>query len=243
MDIYFLFFASFGIIVFGLSKGGFPGPISMLAVPIMSFAMSPLKAVGILLPLLLVMDLIALYLYWNKWDLKLLKIIIPSSIIGIIIGSITFQYTSENQIRILVGIISILFVVISIYQKNSSLLNPTKSKGIFWSGAAGYTSFLIHAGNPPINFYVLPLKLDKLTYLGTMTMTFFIINFVKIFPYYYFDLLAPSNLKVSFLLLPLAITSVVIGFYIQKFISEKLFFNIVYILLFVSGFKLIFDAL
>ena len=76
MDLYFLFFASFGIIVFGLSKGGFPGPISMLAVPIMSFAMSPLKAAGILLPLLLVMDLIALYLYWNKWDLKLLKIII-----------------------------------------------------------------------------------------------------------------------------------------------------------------------
>ena len=55
MDLYFLFFASFGIIVFGLSKGGFPGPISMLAVPIMSFAMSPLKAAGILLPLLLVM--------------------------------------------------------------------------------------------------------------------------------------------------------------------------------------------
>ena len=76
-----------------------------------------------------------------------------------------------------------------------------------------------------------------------MTMTFFIINFVKIFPYYHFDLLAPSNLKVSFLLFPLAAISVVIGFYIQKFISEKLFFNIVYILLFVSGFKLIFDAI
>ena len=70
MDIYFLLFASFGVIVFGLSKGGFPGPISMLAVPIMSFAMSPLKAAGILLPLLLVMDVIALYLYWNRWDMK-----------------------------------------------------------------------------------------------------------------------------------------------------------------------------
>ena len=64
----------------------------------------------------------------------------------------------------------------------------------------------------------------------------------KIFPYYYFDLLAPSNLKVSLLLFPLAVISVVVGFFIQKFISEKLFFNIVYILLFLSGFKLIFDA-
>ena len=243
MDLYFYFFASFGVIVFGLSKGGFPGPISMLAVPIMSFAMSPLKAAGILLPLLLVMDVIALYLYWNKWDIKLLKIIIPSSIVGIIIGTFTFQYTSENQIRILVGIISILFVFISIYQKNSSLLNPTKSKGVFWSGAAGYTSFLIHAGNPPINFYVLPLKLDKLTYLGTMTMSFFIINLVKIFPYFYLDLLAPSNIQVSLFLLPIAIISVIFGFYIQRFISEKIFFNIIYVLLFFSGIKLIFDAI
>ena len=126
MDIYFLFFASFGVIVFGLSKGGFPGPISMLAVPIMSFAMSPLKAAGILLPLLIIMDVIALYLYWNKWNLKLLKIIIPSSIIGIIIGSITFQYTSENQIRILVGVISILFVIVSIYQKKKLVIKSNK---------------------------------------------------------------------------------------------------------------------
>ena len=243
MDTYFLLFASFGVIVFGLSKGGFPGPISMLAVPIMSFAMSPLKAAGILLPLLLIMDIIALYLYWNKWDLKLLKIIIPSSIIGIIIGSITFQYTSENQIRILVGIISILFVIISIYQKNSSLLNPTKSKGIFWSSAAGYTSFLIHAGNPPINFYVLPLKLDKISFIGTMTLAFLVINLVKIIPYYYVGLLAPSNLMVSLLLLPLAFISVLIGYFIQKKIPEKLFFNIIYILLFLSGCKLIFDGI
>mgnify|MGYP005728156831 FL=1 len=243
MDIYFYLFASFGVIVFGLAKGGFPGPISMLSVPIMSFAMSPLKAAGILLPLLIIMDVIALYLYWKKWDTKILKIIIPSSIIGIIIGSFTFQYTSENQIRIIVGVISILFVVISIYQKNNALLNPTNTKGVFWSGAAGYTSFLIHAGNPPINFYVLPLKMDKLTYLSTMTLTFFIINFVKIFPYYYFDLLAPSNLKVSITLAPLAILSVILGFYIQKIISEKFFFNIIYFLLFVSGMKLIFDAI
>tara|TARA_B100002051_G_C16628169_1_gene581821 strand:+ start:53 stop:784 length:732 start_codon:yes stop_codon:yes gene_type:complete len=243
MDFYFYLFASFGVIVFGLSKGGFPGPISMLAVPVMSFAMSPLKAAGILLPLLLVMDVIAIYLYWNKWNIKLLKIIVPSSILGIAIGTFTFQYTSENQIRILVGAISILFVILSLYQKNSLLLNPTKTKGIFWSGAAGYTSFLIHAGNPPINFYVLPLKLDKMTYIGTMTMTFFIINIVKIVPYYYLDLLAPSNLKISLLLFPLAIISVIFGFYIQKFISEKIFFNIIYFLLFLSGLKLIFDAI
>jgi len=80
--------------------------------------------------------------------------------------------------------------------------------------------------------------------LGTMDhVTFFIINLVKLFPYYYLNLLAPSNLKVSLVLLPLAIVSVILGFIFQKYISEKIFFNIIYFLLFISGLKLIFDAI
>ena len=200
MDPIFLIFASFGVFVFGLSKGGVPGPIAMLAVPVMSFAMSPLQAAGILLPLLIIMDFSAIYLYWKKWINKILKIIIPASIIGIIIGAFTFQYTSENQIRIIVGSISILFVAISLIQKSNSLLKPTNTKGFFWSSTAGYTSFLIHAGGPPINFYLLPLKLDKLSYLGTMTLSFCVINLVKLIPYYSLDLLVISNLKISFIL-------------------------------------------
>jgi len=122
------------------------------------------------------------------------------------------------------------------------LLKPTKVKGYFWSSIAGYTSFLIHAGNPPINFYMLPLKLDKISFIGTMTLAFMVINLVKLIPYYYVGLLAPSNLMISFYLLPLAFISVLIGYFVQKRIPEKLFFNIVYVLLFLSGCKLIYDG-
>ena len=242
MDPTFLAFASFGVFVFGISKGGIPGPIAMLAVPVMSFAMSPLQAAGILLPLLIIMDFSAIYLYWKKWLNNIVKIIIPASIIGILFGTFTFQYTNENQIRIVVGAISIIFVLVSFIQRNNLLLKPTNIKGYFWSSIAGYTSFLIHAGNPPINFYMLPLKLDKVSFIGTMTLAFLVINVVKLIPYYYVGLLAPSNLIVSFMLLPLAFVSVLFGYFLQKKIPEKLFFNIVYILLFLSGCKLIYDG-
>ena len=128
-------------------------------------------------------------------------------------------------------------------QKSNFLLKPTKIKGSFWSATAGYTSFLIHAGGPPINFYLLPLKLDKLSYLGTMTLAFCVINLVKLIPYYSLDLLIISNIKISFILLPLAIISVFFGYIIQKKIPEKLFYNIIYIVLLISGFKLIFDGI
>ena len=243
MDPIFLAFASFGVFVFGISKGGVPGPIAMLAVPVMSFAMSPLQAAGILLPLLIIMDFSAIYLYWKKWINNIVKIIIPASIIGILFGAFTFQYTNENQIRIVVGAISIIFVLVSFIQRSNLLLKPTNIKGYFWSSIAGYTSFLIHAGNPPINFYMLPLKLDKVSFIGTMTLAFLVINVVKLVPYYYVGLLAPSNLIVSLMLLPLAFFSVLFGYFLQKKIPEKLFFNIVYVLLFLSGCKLIYDGI
>jgi uncharacterized membrane protein YfcA len=205
--------------------------------------MSPLQAAGILLPLLIIMDFSAIYLYWKKWISSILKIIIPASIVGILFGTFTFQYTNENQIRVMVGVISIIFVLVSFIQKSDFLLRPTKLKGYFWSSVAGYTSFLIHAGNPPMNFYTLPLKLDKISFIGTMTFAFLVINVVKLIPYYYVGLLAPSNLLVSVILLPLAFVSVLIGFFLQKKIPERLFFNIVYVLLFLSGCKLIYDGL
>ena len=80
----------------------------------MSLTMSPQTAAGILLPILLVMDFVAIYIYWNKWDLKNIKIIIPSSIIGIIVGTFTFSFISDDGIRIIIGIIAILFIFLSI---------------------------------------------------------------------------------------------------------------------------------
>ena len=94
-----------------------------------------------------------------------------------------------------------------------------------------------------MNFYMLPLKLNKISFIGTMTFAFMVINLVKLIPYYYVGLLAPSNLMVSFVMLPLAFISVLIGYFLQKKIPEKLFFNVVYILLFLSGCKLIYDGL
>ena len=110
MDIAFYLYASIGVIIFGIAKGGFAGPASILAVPIMALAMNPAVAAGILLPVLLIMDFIAIYFYWKKWDINLAKIILPPAIIGILIGGLTFKYISPDSIRILVGVICLLFI-------------------------------------------------------------------------------------------------------------------------------------
>ena len=243
IDTYFYITASIGVILFGISKGGFAGPASILAIPIMALSMNPVTAAAILLPILLIMDFIAMYFYWNKWDFKNVNIIIPPAIVGIVIGAMTFQYSSSSNIRIIVGSICILFICLSFLQKNSNLIKPTKVKGTFWSLVTGYTSFVIHAGGQPISFYLLPQKLNKTIYVGTMTLAFFIINLIKLIPYYFLDQLIIPNLKISLILSPLAPISIYLGYYLHKKISEESFYFIIYFLLGISGIKLIYDGI
>ena len=118
MDIAFYLYASIGVIIFGIAKGGFAGPASILAVPIMALAMNPAVAAGILLPVLLIMDFIAIYFYWKKWDINLSKIILPPAIMGIIIGGLTFQFINANNIKVLIGTICILFIFLTFFKKS-----------------------------------------------------------------------------------------------------------------------------
>ena len=196
MDLLFYFYASIGVILFGVSKGGFAPPIAILSIPIMAIVMSPIRAAAILLPVLLIMDFVAIYIYWNKWDIKNIKIILPPAMMGIFIGTVTFSFTSEDSIRIIIGLIAIIFIILSLFQKNSQLIKPTKKKGFFWSLIGGYTSFIIHSGGTPVNFFLLPQKLDKTVYVSTMTLTFLIINIVKLVPYFFLGQLVFSNLKI-----------------------------------------------
>lgn len=243
MDLLFYFYAAIGVILFGISKGGFAGPIAILSIPIMALVMSPITAAAILLPVLLVMDVVAIYIYWNKWDLKNIKIILPSAMIGILIGSLTFGFTSEDNIRIIIGCIAIIFIILSLLQQNKKLVKPTKKKGVFWSIIGGYTSFIIHSGGTPVNFFLLPQKLDKTVYVATMTLAFLIINIVKLAPYYYLDQLVFSNLKISLILSPLAPISIYLGYYLHRKINERTFYFLIYLFLGIGGIKLIFDGL
>ena len=48
-----------------------------------------------------------------------IKIIIPPALFGILIGTLTFKYSTDNNIRIIIGTIAILFILLTIIQKNN----------------------------------------------------------------------------------------------------------------------------
>ena len=241
--------ALIAVILTGLSKGGLGGVMGMLGVPIMAIAMPPVQAAAILLPILIIMDIFSLWSWRKDFDIKLLKIMIPGAIVGIAIGGLTAAYIDENLVRLIVGFISVIFVLYFLIVKFANRkkeLTPKPANtwaGRFWGAVAGYTSFVSHAGGPPYQVYTLPLAQTPRIYTGTSVRFFFIVNVIKLVPYFALGQFDATNLNSSFLLMPIAVVATLCGAWIIKRMSASIFFPFMYALMFITGAKLIYDGL
>jgi len=114
-------------------------------------------------------------------------------------------------------------------------------KGGICSMIAGFTSFCVHAGGTPTSIYLLPLRMKKEIYVGTRVIFFTFVNLIKLPFYIKLSMVNFETFKQSVILFPLAIIGIFIGYRILKIIDEKLFYNIIYVLILISSSKLIYD--
>ena len=202
------------------------------------------RAAAIMLPILCVMDLIGVWAYRKSWHALNLKIMAAGAFIGIVIGTATFHMLNDGVIRILVGCVAVSFTLQHWLKKGGprSATEPNIAKGMAWSAVAGFTSFIAHAGGPPSNAYLLPQRMDKTLFVGTMIMVFTAINYTKLIPYWWLGLLPIGNLTMSLVLAPLAPIGVLLGLWLHKRVSPLWFYRLCYLFLFASGCKLLYDG-
>lgn len=242
-DPLFYFFAVPAILIFGIAKGGFGNAIGVVAVPLMALAVSPLQAAAILLPILCVMDVFAIRKFWRQWDVTNIVIMLPAGCVGVLVGSLTFSDLNEGHVRLLIGLLALIFAL-NFWLKSAGSIQkePDYIKGTFWSVIGGFTSFGIHSGGPPVNIYLLPQKLHPKVFMGTCAMFFWITNYVKLIPYFILGQLDSQNLQTSLVLLPLAPIGVGFGYYLHTRVSTKKFYNIFNFFLIITGCKLTYDG-
>lgn len=243
-DPSFYIAAFFGVLLTGISKSGFGG-IGGMAVPLMALTIPPPQAAAIMLPILLVMDTMGLVVFRGQFDRTNLRIIIPGAIIGITLGALTFGLIDPRWIRGIIGLESILFAV-NRFRTASSPVAPqpiSVSKGWFWGTVSGFTSFISHAGGPPIAQFLLPQGLDKMRLVGTMVVFFSVVNFVKLLPYGVLGLLDLNNLATSTALLPIVPLGYWIGLKMLRGLDQDNFNRILTWLMLLTGIKLLWDGL
>jgi uncharacterized protein len=231
------------VLLLGISKSGFGAGFGSLAVPMMAMAITVPQAAAILMPVLLVMDLLSMATFRKDYDKQLLQFLLPFGLLGIVLGVLLFKVLDPKIVAGIVGIFTLLFLA-------QRLLFPPKPDSPpppVWIGGlltltSGFTSFIAHAGGPPINAYVIPLKLKPVVFAATMSFFFFFINLSKWLPYAWLGLLDLRNFATSLVLLPLAPLGVWLGVRIAKHIRPELFYQLLYTGMFLTGCKLVWDA-
>ncbi len=237
--------AGLAAFLMGLSKGGVP-MIAMLSVPLMSLFMDPAEAAGLLLPIYIVADFYAIYLFRKAFSVRNLKILLPASVIGIVIGFTSVSYVSGDAVKLLVALIGLFYLAKSLHGRFSKREIPAKPadipRGVFWGTLAGLTSYISHAGGPPYQAYVLPQRLDKMVYLGTTTILFTAINLMKVPPFILAGQITWDSTVQALWLAPFALAGAGSGAFVSRLLSEKIFFLIIEIALAAVSLKLLYEV-
>ncbi len=242
-DPFFYAVAIPAVLLLGVSKSGFGAGFGSLAVPLMALAVTVPQAAAILMPVLLVMDLLGMAAFRRHVDWRLLGFLLPSGLAGIALGALLFRALNAQWVAGVVGGVTLLFLAQRVlFPPRADSPPPPKWLGALLTTTSGFTSFIAHAGGPPINAYVIPLKLSPLRFTGTMAFFFFVINLSKWAPYAWLGLLDARNMATSLALLPFAPVGVWVGVRIAHRINPVLFYRLVYAGMFLTGCKLLWDA-
>jgi len=242
-DLAWMLVAGLAALLVGLSKGGL-SMAGALGTPVLATVMSPVKATALLLPIFVVSDWFGLYAYRREFDRRNLMILIPAAIAGVGIGWLSAAVVSERMVGLLIGVVGIAFCV-NAWRVRHHAPRPRPAdlpRGLFWGAIAGFTSFVSHSGGPPYQVYVLPQRLPKTVFAGTTTITFAVINFVKLLPYWQLGQLDTTNLQTSLMLMPVAVAGTFAGVRLVRVIPERTYFVFIHVALFVLSVKLVADG-
>jgi hypothetical protein len=231
------------VLLYGIAKGGFGGAIAVISVPMMALVMPPTQAAAILLPILVVMDILVVKTYWGLFDRRALALLLPGALLGIAIGYFSAEAMNEHYMRMLIGVLSLVFGM----QTLLGLKGMTGEKhhavsGSLFGALAGFTSFSIHAGGPPLTMYLMPKQLPPLLFAGTAGLFFAVVNFAKLPPYFLLGQFTTSNLMYSLVLVPLAPLGVKFGHYLVKRSTPAFYYQVVSYCLVLIGAKLLWDG-
>lgn len=248
-DFHFFLVAIPAVILVGLSKGGLGGALALMGVPLMALAVSPVQAAAVFLPILIVMDLVALWAWRHHNHRETLLILLPGALIGVAVGWATSAIISADTMRLVLAVVTIIFVAQYFYErfvgrKIEVVAKPqNRVMATIWGTFSGYCSFVAHAGGPPFQIYVMPLKLDPKSYTGLSVRFFAIVNAIKLVSYFALEALDTANLMAAFTLLPVAIVSTMVGARVVKYLKPAIFYPLMYSMVFLAALKLLWDAL
>ena len=148
-DPYFYAVAIPAVLLMGISKSGFGAGFGSLAVPLMALAVTVPQAAAILMPILFLMDVMGLAAFRKHFDVKLIRFLVPSGLLGTVVGTLSFKLLDARMVAGIVGVFTLVFLAQRLlFPPKPDSPHPPKWLGAILTVTSGFTSFVAHAGRP-----------------------------------------------------------------------------------------------
>jgi uncharacterized membrane protein YfcA len=246
------------VFLIGLTKSGLGAGMGLIVVPMTAIAldytpMGSKAALGLLLPLLILGDIISLTQYRRIYDFSRIRALILPTFLGICVGSLLLFliHHQDNErliaslMRLEIGCESIFLVGLHwwrLYRGTQQKLLPEPGRSWLTGSFIGVSTTLAHAAGPIMASYLLPLKLDRRVFVGTTAVFFFMANSSKLPTYYLAGQFAGVDWVRALELAPLVFAGAIFGFWLIRKLSDQGFFRFVYIAVFLMGWYLVVES-
>jgi uncharacterized membrane protein YfcA len=232
------------VLMMGLAKSGFGAGFGALAVPLMALAIPVPQAAAIMLPLLAIMDALGLAAFVRDFDRSLIRLLLPAGLLGTVVGTLLFGWLPSGTVAAVVGALTLVFVAVRVlWPPRADAPPPPRWLGFVLGITSGFTSFVAHAGGPPVAFYLLPLRLAPVAFMATTAVFFAAVNTSKWIPYAWLGLIDGTNMLTALVLAPVAPVGVWLGVKFVRRVPQKLFYRLFDVSMLATGAKLLWDGL
>jgi uncharacterized protein len=223
---YLLLFLVAALII-GMSKAGLAG-FGLAVVPVMALIFGAKQSTGVILPMLIAADIMAVIYYHRSAVWKYIIRILPWAAAGVIIALITGKMVNNDQFRVVmltvVWIMLLLMILNDIRRKRGSEMPQGPLISSLLGLAGGFATMIGNSAGPVFTLYFLAMRLPKKEFIGTGAWLYLIINMSK-FP---LQAVVWKNITWNFLLLdlisiPFIALGIFIGIHIVKLFPEKVY--------------------
>ncbi|AQS66401.1 sulfite exporter TauE/SafE family protein [Streptomyces pactum] len=242
---------AFAAFLVGFSKTAVSGA-NTVSLAIFAAVLPARASTGILLPVLIAGDILAVLTYRRHAHWPTLWRLFPAVGAGVVVGTVFLLWANDAVVRTSIGAILLLMAGVTIWRRRRTdadgrpagegdgiTSRAGRLKARSYGVLGGFTTMVANAGGPVMSMYLLSAGFRKLGFLGTSAFFFLIVNVSKLPFSAGLGLIDESSLLLDAALVGFVVPGAFIGKWAVNRINQRLFERLVIAATVIGGLELL----
>ncbi|MEV6174087.1 sulfite exporter TauE/SafE family protein [Streptomyces sp. NPDC051954] len=232
----------------GFSKTAVSGA-NTVSLAIFAAVLPARASTGILLPILIAGDVLAVLTYRRHAHWPTLWRLFPAVAAGVVGGTLFLVWADDAIVRTSIGAILLLMAGVTLWRRRKSGADAEEPDSIAtrsgrikarsYGVLGGFTTMVANAGGPVMSMYLLSAGFRKLGFLGTSAFFFLIVNVSKVPFSVGLGLIDGNSLLLDAALVAFVVPGAILGKWAVDRINQRLFEQLVIAATVLGGLQLL----